>query len=76
VYTAFTDELNKHKAVFGDACVTIPRADNAEQCMQAVDRFQSDPEVRVAVCNIIPELLETKFRLIGALEAEGIIGAR
>jgi SWI/SNF-related matrix-associated actin-dependent regulator of chromatin subfamily A-like protein 1 len=53
VFTAFTDGLNKHKAVFGDECVTISGSDNAEQRMEAVDRFQNDPEVRVAICNII-----------------------
>src|SRR5262245_15995110 len=53
VFTAFTEGLKKHKAVFGDECVTISGSDNAEQRMEAVDRFQNDPEVRVAVCNII-----------------------
>jgi SWI/SNF-related matrix-associated actin-dependent regulator of chromatin subfamily A-like protein 1 len=53
VFTAFTDGLKKHKAVFGDECVTISGSDNAEQRMEAVDRFQNDPEVRVAICNII-----------------------
>jgi SWI/SNF-related matrix-associated actin-dependent regulator of chromatin subfamily A-like protein 1 len=42
-----------HKAVFGDQCITISGSDNAEERMEAVDRFQNDPEVRVAVCNII-----------------------
>ena len=53
VFTAFTDGLNKHKAVFGDDCVTISGASTAEERMLAVDRFQSDPKVRLAVCNII-----------------------
>lgn len=53
VFTAFTDGLNKHKAVFSGECVTISGSDNAEQRMEAVDRFQNDPEVRVAICNII-----------------------
>jgi SWI/SNF-related matrix-associated actin-dependent regulator of chromatin subfamily A-like protein 1 len=53
VFTAFTEGLKKHKAVFGDECVTISGADNAERRMEAVDRFQNDPEVRVAACNII-----------------------
>jgi SWI/SNF-related matrix-associated actin-dependent regulator 1 of chromatin subfamily A len=43
VFTAFTDGLKKHKAVFGDECVTISGSDNAEQRMEAVDRFQNDP---------------------------------
>jgi SWI/SNF-related matrix-associated actin-dependent regulator 1 of chromatin subfamily A len=53
VFTAFTEGLKRHKAVFGDECVTISGSDNAEQRMEAVDRFQNDPEVRVVVCNII-----------------------
>jgi SWI/SNF-related matrix-associated actin-dependent regulator 1 of chromatin subfamily A len=53
VFTAFTDGLNRHKAVFGDACVTISGESNAKQRMLAVDRFQSDQKVRLAVCNII-----------------------
>jgi SWI/SNF-related matrix-associated actin-dependent regulator 1 of chromatin subfamily A len=47
VFTSFNDGLNKHKAVFSGECVTISGSDNAEQRMQAVDRFQNDPEVRV-----------------------------
>jgi SWI/SNF-related matrix-associated actin-dependent regulator 1 of chromatin subfamily A len=53
VFTAFTDGLNKHKAAFGDACVTISGNSNAKERMLAVDRFQSDPMVRLAICNII-----------------------
>jgi SWI/SNF-related matrix-associated actin-dependent regulator 1 of chromatin subfamily A len=53
VFTAFTEGLTKHKAVFGSECVTISGSDNAEQRMESVDRFQNDPEVRLAVCNII-----------------------
>src|SRR6187455_2285993 len=49
----FTSGLEKHKAVFSGECVTISGSDDAEQRMQAVDRFQKDPEVRVAICNII-----------------------
>jgi SWI/SNF-related matrix-associated actin-dependent regulator of chromatin subfamily A-like protein 1 len=53
VFTAFTEGLIKHKAVFGGECVTIFGSDNAEQRMQSVDWFQNDPEVRLAVCNLI-----------------------
>jgi SWI/SNF-related matrix-associated actin-dependent regulator 1 of chromatin subfamily A len=53
VFTVFTEGLKKHKAAFGDECVTISGSDNAMQRMQAVDRFQNDPEVRLAVCNIL-----------------------
>jgi len=52
VFTAFTEGLKKHKAVFGDECVTISGSHNAEQRMEAVDASER-PEVRVAVCNII-----------------------
>jgi SWI/SNF-related matrix-associated actin-dependent regulator 1 of chromatin subfamily A len=53
VFTAFTHGLRKHKAVFSGECVTISGSDSAEQRMEAVDRFQNDPEVRVAICNIV-----------------------
>jgi len=53
VFTAFTEGLKRHRAVFGEECVTISGSDNAEQRMEAVDRFQNDPEARVAACNII-----------------------
>ena len=53
VFTAFTDGLRKHKAVFGNECVTISGANTAEQRTLAVDHFQGDPKVRVAVCNIV-----------------------
>jgi SWI/SNF-related matrix-associated actin-dependent regulator of chromatin subfamily A-like protein 1 len=53
VFTAFTEGLKRHKAVFGEECVTLSGSDNAEQRMETVDRFQNDPEVRVAACNII-----------------------
>src|SRR6478735_2698541 len=43
------------RTVFSGECVTISGSDNAEQRMQAVDRFQTDPEVRVAICNIIAD---------------------
>src|SRR6516165_6545350 len=42
VFTAFTDGLNKHRAVFGDACVTISGESDAKERMLAVDQFQSD----------------------------------
>tara|TARA_Y100000294_G_scaffold125596_1_gene117039 strand:- start:1759 stop:3030 length:1272 start_codon:yes stop_codon:yes gene_type:complete len=37
----------------GDAAVTITGSDDAKARMKAVDRFQDDPSVRVALCNII-----------------------
>jgi SWI/SNF-related matrix-associated actin-dependent regulator 1 of chromatin subfamily A len=53
VFTAFTDGLRKHAATLGDACVTISGDQDAEARMQAVDAFQTDDRIRVAVCNLI-----------------------
>jgi SWI/SNF-related matrix-associated actin-dependent regulator 1 of chromatin subfamily A len=53
VFTTFLEGLKKHKTTFAEQSVTISGADNAEQRMEAVDRFQNDPGVRLAVCNII-----------------------
>ena len=53
VFTCFTDGIERHKKKLGDLAVTITGADSPEKRMNAVDRFQSDPVVRVAVCNII-----------------------
>jgi SWI/SNF-related matrix-associated actin-dependent regulator 1 of chromatin subfamily A len=53
VFTSFTEGLKRHAKTFGPACVTISGSDNAEERQAAVERFQDDPEVRVAVCNLI-----------------------
>ncbi len=53
VFTAFTDGVVRHAKALGTSCITITGSDSAEQRMAAVDRFQTDPEVRVAVCNLI-----------------------
>ena len=53
VFTSFNDGVAKHAATLGDAAVTITGSQSAEQRMEAVDRFQTDPSVSVAVCNII-----------------------
>ena len=53
VFTCFTDGIERHKAKLGDQAVTITGSDTADKRMKAVDRFQSDPHVRVALCNII-----------------------
>ena len=53
VFTCFTDGIERHKAKLGDQAVTITGSDTAVKRMKAVDRFQSDPHVRVALCNII-----------------------
>jgi SWI/SNF-related matrix-associated actin-dependent regulator 1 of chromatin subfamily A len=53
VFTSFNDGVAKHAATLGPAAVTITGSQSAEQRMEAVDRFQMDPSVSVAVCNII-----------------------
>lgn len=53
VFTSFNDGITKHAKALGPAAVTITGSQTAEQRMEAVDRFQTDPNVKVAVCNII-----------------------
>jgi SWI/SNF-related matrix-associated actin-dependent regulator 1 of chromatin subfamily A len=53
VFTCFTDGIERHKKRLGDQAVTITGSDTSKQRMDAVDRFQADPTVRVALCNII-----------------------
>ena len=53
VFTAYTDGITRHKKTLGDQAVTITGADNAMQRMQAMDAFQADPNVTVALCNLI-----------------------
>ena len=53
VFTCFSDGIERHKRKLGDSAVTIKGSDTPEQRMAAVDRFQEDDTVRVALCNII-----------------------
>ena len=53
VFTCFNDGIERHKKKLGDQAITITGSDTAKQRMDAVDRFQSDPTVRVALCNIV-----------------------
>ena len=53
VFTCFTDGIDRHKKKLGDQAVTITGSDSSKKRMEAVDRFQTDPDVRVALCNII-----------------------
>jgi hypothetical protein len=53
VFTVFNDGVQRHKKVLGETAITITGQQTAEQRMEAVDRFQSDPDIRVAICNII-----------------------
>ncbi|HAY46597.1 MAG TPA: hypothetical protein DCY55_10000 [Gammaproteobacteria bacterium] len=53
LFTCFTDGIERHKKMLGDQAVTITGANASAKRTEAVDRFQSDPAVRVALCNII-----------------------
>jgi SWI/SNF-related matrix-associated actin-dependent regulator 1 of chromatin subfamily A len=53
VFTAFTAGLRRHKATLGEACVTISGEDGPEARIAAVEAFQTDPNVRVMVANLI-----------------------
>jgi SWI/SNF-related matrix-associated actin-dependent regulator 1 of chromatin subfamily A len=53
VFTAFNDGVAKHAKAFGESAVTITVSQSAAQRMEAVDKFQTDPAIRVAICNII-----------------------
>ena len=53
VFTCFSDGIERHKRKLGDSAVTITGSDTPEQRMAAVDRFQKDDTVKVALCNII-----------------------
>jgi SWI/SNF-related matrix-associated actin-dependent regulator 1 of chromatin subfamily A len=53
VFTCYTEGITRHAKALGDQAVTITGADSAKQRMAAVDRFQDDPQVRVALCNLV-----------------------
>jgi SWI/SNF-related matrix-associated actin-dependent regulator of chromatin subfamily A-like protein 1 len=53
VFTCFTDAIERHKTRLGEQAVTITGSDTSARRTEAVDRFQADPTVRVALCNII-----------------------
>jgi len=53
VFTCFGEGIQRHRAKLGEAAVTITGSDTPEKRMAAVDRFQGDDTVRVALCNII-----------------------
>ena len=53
VFTCYTEGVTRHKKALGEAAVTITGADSAEQRMAAVDAFQNNPAIRVALCNLI-----------------------
>lgn len=53
VFCAFSAGIEKHRKDWGEACVTVTGSDDVVARQAAVDRFQDDPEVKVALCNII-----------------------
>lgn len=53
VFTCFSEGVERYKARFGHSAVSITGSDAPEKRMAAVDRFQNDDTVRVALCNII-----------------------
>ena len=53
LFTCFSEGIKRHRAKLGDTAVTITGSDTPEKRMAAVDRFQGDDNVRVALCNII-----------------------
>lgn len=53
VFCSFSAGIEKHRKDWGDACVTITGSDDVVARQAAVDCFQDDPEVKVALCNII-----------------------
>jgi SWI/SNF-related matrix-associated actin-dependent regulator 1 of chromatin subfamily A len=53
VFTAFNEGVARHAKSLGEAAVTVTGSQSTAERMEAVDRFQTDPAVRVAVCNII-----------------------
>ena len=53
VFNVFKEGVERHAKEFGSQAVSITGSQTAEQRMEAVDRFQSDPNVKLAVCNII-----------------------
>ena len=53
VFTCFQDGITRHKKTLAETAVTITGSDSAEARQSAVDRFQSDPAVKVALCNLV-----------------------
>ncbi|KRR14920.1 hypothetical protein CQ12_32280 [Bradyrhizobium jicamae] len=53
VFTCYSAGIERHRKVWADAAVTITGSDSVAARQEAVDRFQDDPDVKVALCNII-----------------------
>jgi SWI/SNF-related matrix-associated actin-dependent regulator 1 of chromatin subfamily A len=53
VFTCYQAGIDRHKKVWGDTAVTITGSDSVEARQAAVDCFQDDPQIKIALCNII-----------------------
>jgi hypothetical protein len=53
VFACYSDGIVRHKKRLGDQAVTITGSDTANARMAAMDAFQRNPDVRVALCNLI-----------------------
>ena len=53
VFSCFSEGIERHKKALGDQAVTITGSDSVGKRTEAVDRFQTDDSVRVALCNIV-----------------------
>lgn len=53
VFCCYQDGITRHKKALGAKAVTITGSDDGETRMAAVDAFQHDPSVEVALCNLI-----------------------
>lgn len=53
VFCCYQEGITRHKKTFAEKAVTITGSDDATARMAAVDAFQQNPEVQVALCNLI-----------------------
>lgn len=52
IFSQYTRTIEAFAAKFGKECVTLTGADDSEDRQEAVDRFQTDPAVKVFIANI------------------------
>jgi SNF2 family DNA or RNA helicase len=53
VFTCYSEGIRRHREALGEQAVTITGSDTVTERMASVDKFQSDPSARVALCNLI-----------------------
>ena len=53
VFTTYSEGIGRHRKALGEKAVTITGADTLKARQAAVDAFQTDPGVQVALCNLI-----------------------